>query len=149
MSILAAIDENERSKIVVKIGFDLAQAYDDTLIALHVVPQDDFESHRKSLQNIPDINDYSLSQSKESAQQFVKRFVKETVDEFDPDRLEARGRVGDPTEEILAEAASLGPRFLVISGRRRSPAGKAVFGNTAQQILLNAECPVVTQLSEQ
>lgn len=149
MSILAAIDENERSKTVVKIGFDLAQAYDETLIALHVVPQDDFESHKKSLQNIPDINNYSLSQSKESAQQFVKRFVKETVDEFDPDRLEARGRVGNPTEEILAEAASLEPRFLVISGRRRSPTGKAVFGNTAQQILLNAECPVVTQLSDQ
>ena len=149
MPILAAIDEHERSKIVVKVASDLAKTYNDTLVALHVVPKDNFESHKKSLQNIPEFNDYSISQRIDSAEQFAKRFVQTSVDTTELNQFEARGRVGNPTDEILAEATSLEPRFLVISGRRRSPTGKAVFGNTTQQILLNAECPVVTQLNDQ
>ncbi|WP_336022652.1 universal stress protein [Halobellus salinisoli] len=148
MSILAAIDENERSKTVAKIASDLAETYNDTLVALHVVPEEGFDSHRNSLQSIPEFQNYSITQEIESGKKFAKRFVQESVDNVDLNKLEARGRVGNPTDEILAETASLEPRFLVISGRRRSPTGKAVFGNTAQQILLNAECPVVTQLSD-
>lgn len=149
MTILAAIDENERSRIVAKIAYDLATTYDDTLVALHVIPQEDFESHRRSMETIPEFQDYSFSQRMESARRFAREFVLETVDEGNSVELEAQGRVGDVTDEILSEADSLEPRFLVISGRRKSPVGKAAFGNTAQQILLNADCPVVTQLSNQ
>jgi nucleotide-binding universal stress UspA family protein len=149
MPILAAIDENERSEIVAKVATDLAEAYDDTLVALHVVPQEDFEAHKESLQGIPEFQDYSLTQEMDSAERFAREFVQQSVDTDDLKQFEARGRVGNPTDEILAEAASLDPRFLVISGRRRSPTGKAVFGNTSQQILLNAECPVVTRLNDQ
>jgi nucleotide-binding universal stress UspA family protein len=148
MAILAAIDENERSRAVVEIAADLATTYDDTLVALHVVPQENFESHRESIESLPRFQGFSVSQEKDSAKRFAKEFVLDTIDDIDLQRVEARGRVGDVTDEILAEASSLEPRFLVISGRRRSPTGKAVFGNTAQRILLNANCPVVTQLSD-
>lgn len=148
MAILVAIDENERSRIVANIGFDLAEAYDDDLVALHVMPEEDFDAHRRAIQNIPEFRDYSIEHAKDSAAKFAKEFVVESVKDIGPQRIDARGRIGDVPEEILSEADSLEPRFLVISGRRRSPAGKAIFGNTAQQILLNAECPVVTKMSE-
>lgn len=149
MAILAAIDEKERSRIVARIAFDLAEAFDDTLVALHVMPEEDFQAHKESMQSIPEFRDYSFTQAADSAAEFARKFVLESVDNIDSQQIEARGRVGDAAKEILSEADSLGPRFLVISGRRRSPAGKAIFGNTAQQILLNAECPVVTRISEQ
>ncbi len=149
MPILAAIDENERSRAVVEIAADLARTYDDTLVALHVVPLEDFEAHKQSIESIPEFRDFSFTREADSAKRFAREFVLETVDGFDSNQLDARGRVGDVTEEILSEASALDPRFLVISGRRRSPTGKAVFGNTAQQLLLNAECPVVTRLSDE
>lgn len=148
MVILAAVDENERSKQVVSIAYDIADTYDDRLVALHVVPTDDYETHKQSLQEIPEFQDFSITQEADSAKRFVREFVSNVVEDLDPTVLEPRGRVGVISEEILAETADLDPRFLVIGGRRRSPVGKAVFGNTAQRILLNARCPVVSKLTD-
>lgn len=55
---------------------------------------------------------------------------------------EIRGVVGYPDKKIVETANDLDVDMLFIGGQRRSPAGKAVFGDSAQQILLNATCPV-------
>lgn len=148
MAVLAAIDENERSVNVIRVAYDLAETYGDTLIGLHVIPEAEYQAHRSAIQDIPEFKEFSITQSEDGAKQFVRRFINETIDEPDFDMIDTRGRVGDVAEEILGEAADVDPRYLVISGRRRSPVGKAIFGNTAQKVLLNADCPVVSKLSD-
>jgi nucleotide-binding universal stress UspA family protein len=67
--------------------------------------------------------------------------------------LEARGiphdvrqpvQVDVPAEEILRVAEEVSADMIVIGLRRRSLVGKLFLGSTSQQILIDADCPVVT-----
>ncbi|MEP9365338.1 universal stress protein [Nocardioides sp. CN2-186] len=48
-----------------------------------------------------------------------------------------------PADEILGAATDVGADLIVIGLRRRSPVGKLFLGSASQQIILEAECPVV------
>lgn len=50
---------------------------------------------------------------------------------------------GDPTEAILDTASEVGANVICVGGRRRSPAGKALFGSVAQSVILGADRPVL------
>jgi len=55
---------------------------------------------------------------------------------------------GDPAEVIVEVAAELDIDNITMSGRRRSPTGKMLFGSTTQSVLLAAERPVTVLLDE-
>jgi nucleotide-binding universal stress UspA family protein len=50
---------------------------------------------------------------------------------------------GAASDAVLGVAEEVGAELLVVGLHRRSPVGKALLGSNAQQILLNAECPVL------
>jgi nucleotide-binding universal stress UspA family protein len=52
-------------------------------------------------------------------------------------------RGADPSDEVLSAAAAAGADLIVIGIRRRTPVGKLILGSTAQEILLQADCPVL------
>lgn len=50
---------------------------------------------------------------------------------------------GDPAQEILDVAEEADADLIVVGGRKRSPAGKALFGSVTQSVILNADRPVM------
>lgn len=66
------------------------------------------------------------------------------------DRLESLGVTvellessGDPADEILRYAESESVDQICVGGRKRSPAGKALFGSVTQQVILGTDRPVL------
>ena len=70
----------------------------------------------------------------------VRRRLAESGHGFE---LEHRISGRDGADDVVAAAERTGASLVVIGLRRRTPTGKALFGSDAQQILLDARCPVL------
>lgn len=55
---------------------------------------------------------------------------------------------GDVAETVLTVADEIDPDTIVMGGRRRSPAGKVLFGSTTQSVMLSAKRPVTVSFGE-
>lgn len=55
---------------------------------------------------------------------------------------EKRRAHGSPSEQILAVADEVDVDLIAISGRKKSPTGKVLFGSVTQSVLLDADRPV-------
>ena len=49
----------------------------------------------------------------------------------------------DPADDLVAVAEEVDADLIVIGLRRRTPVGKLIMGSNAQQVLLDAGCPVL------
>jgi len=102
---------------------------------LHVFEEDGFENVRTQL---------GQSDASPTAAARRQKTVRDLTDAFDDAGVEydVRGRVGEKADAIVAEAEDVAADRVFVAGRPRSPAGKAVFGSTAQSVMLSAPCPV-------
>lgn len=53
------------------------------------------------------------------------------------------GESGDPADRIINYAENIEADAICIAGRKRSPAGKVVFGSVTQDVILNTAEPVL------
>lgn len=136
MTILAAIDGEHTPDRVVEVGHDLASTYDEQFVVLHVMPEGDYTDHQTSRRS------YTIEQAEDDAASVAENVVMATLDGIKGTAI--RGAVGEPAETILSATDGVDAHFLIVGGRKRSPVGKAIFGSTSQEVLLNADCPVVS-----
>lgn len=139
MPIVAAVDQSDRAARILDQASDLATAFD---VELHVVHVSEFSVGNLvsgSTEQTPDVEDARAEAQKTAeeigAQSGVER------------GFEPVGLIGNPAEEILEYSEEVSAEYIVVSGRKKSPTGKALFGSVVQSILLDADRPVVSAMS--
>ncbi len=108
---------------------------DAEVVLLHVFDRDEFRSLADRM-NFPVWTEPSrLAERNTTIMQIKERLEAAGIS------VTVAGALGDRTDAILETAEDVEADRIIVGGRKRSPVGKALFGSTAQQVMLNASCP--------
>ncbi|EMA54433.1 universal stress protein [Halococcus salifodinae] len=138
MPVIVAVDRSDTVENLVAEAAKLSDRFDIELHVVHVAGQYE-TTERVRLEAIDGSADPVEMDDEERARTHAASVASAVTDDY-----MAVGLVGYPENEILRHAEEHDAEYIVISGRKRSPIGKALFGSTAQAILLEADRPVVT-----
>ncbi|KOX96024.1 MULTISPECIES: universal stress protein [Halorubrum] len=111
---------------------------DGRVVLLHVFDRERYDTIETQL-NIDEDSEVTpddVSERSRIVSDVAERLERAGVD------YEIRGALGETAESILDKSESLDADLVVVGGRSRSATGKALFGSTAQRVLLEADCPV-------
>ena len=134
MPVVAAVDQSERSRSVIKQAKKLA---DDAGVSLHVVHVGEVGVPRPE-------GGYDTNREKGMTRQRATQIARNIVEDVGGiQAFEAVGLEGNPAKEIMEYSTAQDAEYIVVSARKRSPVGQAVFGSVTQSLLLTADRPVV------
>lgn len=138
MVVIAAVDRSERASAIVAEAKELADAFGEPLEVVHVMSPSEFVKLEQTA--VSEVGEaLQMDEVKRIAQEFAEDAAAGVTDDY-----RAVGLVGDAANTILDYADDQDARYLVIGGRKRSPAGKVIFGSVAQSVLLNADRPILS-----
>ncbi|HEY5685546.1 MAG TPA: universal stress protein [Acidimicrobiia bacterium] len=135
--ILAAGDMVAGTDRVLAEAVRLANALGAQLTALHVLSREEVANLRRDLPPDSSFDDA-----------LVTRLTAELADSLGetgdrPATARSRVEIGDPAQTVRRVAVEEDADLIVIGVRNRSRVGKLILGSAAQEILLDAPCPVV------
>jgi nucleotide-binding universal stress UspA family protein len=136
---LVVVDASDGAKRLVREAGELAAGVGAKLTLLHVTDEEEYAGKASAMASIPDANvSYTQDRAEEGGRQFVRDVAREALDGVAVD-YEAVGEVGNRVDTVLAEAEQRGCDHIFVAGQKRSPAGKALFGDVAQSVVLEFE----------
>lgn len=141
--VVAAVDRSPRAERVAREGASLADALGTDLRIVHVLNEREFveleqTSYEETGRAVP------IDEVKEVAADFATQAADHAGVDCTP-----VGLVGDPAGRIESYAEREDASYVVVSSRRRSSVGKAVFGSVAQSVVLSVDQPVLVTWDDQ
>lgn len=129
----------ERTNRLAETAIDIAGPADATVVLGHVFTESEYKHAIDRLGF--DATNGEISPNKVANRHATVRKLSDRLDEANVESA-VGGAVGDHGDSIVGMAEESGADMVIVGGRQRSPAGKAVFGSTAQEVMLSAPCPV-------
>ena len=146
---LVVVESTESGTELLREAGEFAAAVDAELVLLGIRSEDDLEKDFEMLEKIGDIE--GTAYGVETLENAVIGSVQEIADEALADlevEYEVVGALADDgrADEILSTAAGRDCDHVFMTGRKRSPTGKAIFGDATQTVLLNFDGSVTVAL---
>jgi nucleotide-binding universal stress UspA family protein len=142
--IVCGVDFSECSMHALEFAMSTAQEGDAHLTVIHVIelpPDIPREVHENLLPGPRSLREY-IALAEEERQRRLNDAIPETVRAYC--RVETVLSTGKPYREILRVAAEKKADLVVVGLHGRDPVDRLLFGSTAQHLVRQASCPVLT-----
>lgn len=147
---LVVINDTDAHKRLLREAGQFTAGVDAELVLFSWMTPDQYEEGIDTLETIGDVEQttYDETTALDMTTRFAQELADESFAEFEATiDYEIEGVVTDEddiSDEILDAADRLECDHIFVVGRSRSPTGKAIFGDLAQQIILNFDGLVTT-----
>jgi universal stress protein A len=143
-SILVPIDFSIHSKNALKYAVPLAEKFKASLHLVYVVEPTIYPADLGFGQVVlPGVEEELREKGGEELQTLMEKEIGGRV------KSSCAVRTGNPHQEILREAEELGVAMIVVATHGHSGVEHMLFGSTADRVVRNAKCPVLTVRPEQ
>lgn len=142
---LVVLEESEAHRDLLREAGELAAGVDAELVLLSTITTAEFEEGVETIETIADMENtgYSGNAPLDAAENVAQSFANDELDDIEVNYTPV-GTVheeGEEAHEILSVAEDRDCDYVFLVGRRRSPTGKALFGDIAQAVLLRFDGP--------
>jgi nucleotide-binding universal stress UspA family protein len=141
-------DSDAATALLAEAG-ELAAGVNASLVVLHVLPEDEYEERMATrMETGSGGGTFSIDEAEREATFIAKEAAQEALGDVDVE-YELKGIVGRLETDVIEVAEEEGCDHVFVTGRRRSPSGKAFFGDVTQRILLNFDGRVTVSLHDE
>ena len=142
-TVLLVVGQSDEGRLhgLTQTTVDIAGPADASVALAHVFTSDEYQQARENLdfEEHSQVTPDAIATRYKTIRELAGSMADAGIDYTEHGRLADEDDVG---EQIVSLADAVDADLVVVGGRQRSPTAKAVFGSTAQEILLNAPCPV-------
>lgn len=146
---LVVVEASDAADRITREAAEHAAGVGGSIVLLHVTSEEEFEKDQDAMSDVTGMEGgtYEVSQASEGARQFAEDLADQVLRNIEVE-YETVGAVGNKYDNIMYTADDYGCDHIYIAGRKRSPSGKALFGDTAQRVILNFGDPVTVLTRE-
>ncbi len=128
-----------RAEELAETVLEIAEPLEASVVIGHAFTEDEYEEFREDLgfeERVENVDPDDVAARRPPVGDLEEIFADAGVE------YEVRGALGEVSSKVVDMAIDVDADRLVLGGRRRSPAEKAVLGSVSQDIILQAPCPV-------
>lgn len=143
---LVVVDDTDVHRELLLEAGELAVGVEAKLVLFSSMTAEEFEEGNEMLESVERVErtSYSDTSPLDVARNFAREFAQDVFGNDAPD-YEVTAAVTEGTEradKILEAADEYDCDHVFVVGRKRSPTGKVLFGDVAQQVILGFDGPV-------